>query len=175
MKMKNSLVLVASAMLACSATVTANPNCANLPGMMLKIQKYSIDLNDKMPVCITVPGEFKIKINNPPGGGLTVGGGDVTVRQKADPENATVLISGDNQSPVNKITVKVEAVAGETVSDGDEFEFWIDVKGVGKLDPRIRVVPSNQLMELRDAAIADTLDSFGLTVDEYEKLQLRAD
>ncbi|NNF49608.1 MAG: hypothetical protein HKN65_07110, partial [Woeseiaceae bacterium] len=53
--------------------------------------------------------------------------------------------------------------------------FWIDVKGVGKLDPRIRVVPSNQLMELRDAAIADTLDSFGLTVDEYEKLQLRAD
>ena len=175
MKMRNSLALAATALIACSATVTANANCANLPGMMLTVKQYSIDLNDNRPVCVTVPGEFKIKIVNPPGGGHTVAGSDVTVRQKADAEDAAVLINGANLSPVNKLTVMVEGVPGKSIADGDEFEFWIEIKGVGKLDPRIRVVPSNELRALQEAAIAETLDAFGLTVDDYQDVKLKAD
>jgi hypothetical protein len=169
--MRNSLALAAVAMLACSATVTADPSCANLPGMLLTIKQYSIDLNDNRPVCITVPGEFKITIVNPPGGGHSVTGGDVTVRQKADAEDAAVLIEGDNQSPVNKLTVKVEGVPGKSISEGDEFEFWIDINNVGKLDPRIRVVPGDQLMQHQVNAVDATLDSWGVTYEEFEKIR----
>ena len=143
MKMKVLILIVATALVAYSANVSAQDNCANLPGMKLTITKYSIDLNDKRPVCVRVGGEFKIQIVNPQDGGHEVSGGDVTVEQKIDKDETVMLISGDNKSPVNKVTVNVKLAEGKTDNDyekGDEFEFWIRIKGVGTLDPRIRII-----------------------------------
>ena len=72
MKMKVLILIVATALVAYSANVSAQDNCANLPGMKLTITKYSIDLNDKRPVCVRVGGEFKIQIVNPQDGGHEV-------------------------------------------------------------------------------------------------------
>jgi hypothetical protein len=175
MNIKVPLVIVATSLLACSATVTADPSCANLPGLKLTVKKYSIDLNDNRPVCITVPGEFKITINNPPGGDHTVNGGDVTVRQKVEAEDATVLINGANESPVNKLTVEVKLVEGKSFDEYDEFEFWIDVEGVGILDPRIKVVPGDELLMQQINAVEATLDSWGETYEDFEKIRKEVD
>ena len=171
MKIKVPLVIVATTFLACSTTVTADPTCANLPGMKLTVKKYSIDLNDNRPVCITVPGEFNITINNPPGGDHTVNGGDVTVRQKVEAEDATVLINGANESPVNKLTVEVKLVEGKSVDEDDVFEFWIDVAGVGTLDPRIKVVPGDELLMQQIEAVEATLDAWGEDYEDFVKIR----
>lgn len=52
----------------------------------------------------------------------------------------------------------------------DEFAFLIDVKGVGVLDPKVRVIPSTQLMKLRSDTFYDVLDTLGLTLEDINKL-----
>ena len=139
MRMKIFLALAATALIAYSGTASAE--CATGADLRLTIRQYHIDLNDNMPICVTVPGTFQIRINNPPGGGHVVHGGDVTVEQKVPSQDAIVLINGVNESPVNMLTVEVKLVEGKSVNVGDEFEFWIKIVGVGTLDPRIRVIP----------------------------------
>ena len=171
MKIKVPLVMLATCCVACStATVTAEEPCPEKAKYVFEVGKYHLLLKAKDPICITVPGEFKLEIDNPSWSGVTVGAGDVTVRQKADPATAAVLISGDNTSPVNKLTIKVEGVEGKSIENGDEFDFWIDVKDVGLLDPRIRVVPSDELSSLQWSAVNDALDTWGLTFEDIGDL-----
>ena len=170
-------ILLASAVLVLSifaAPAHADPNCAKLTQMTLTVEKYHLDLNDSRPVCITVPGAFKINIKNLPNTGVTVGAGDVTVVQKNDPAEASVIIEGVNGadgSPVNKVAVEVRPVAGKNVETDDEFEFWIHVEGVGKLDPRIKVVGNEFLQSLQWAEIDDTLDTLDLELEDVFRLQ----
>ena len=51
-----------------------------------------------------------------------------------------------------------------------EFDFWIDVKNVGLLDPRIRVVPSIELSNLQWRAVQEALDTWNLTFDDVPDL-----
>ena len=171
MKIKVPLLMVVASFVACSTTTVSATSPCPLPALMeLEVGKYHLLLKAKDPICITVPGEFNIKIDNPSYSGVTVGAGDVTVRQKDDPATAKVLISGDNTSPVNWLNVKVEPATGETVYPDDEFDFWIDVKGVGILDPRIRVVPAGELNSLQWTAVKEVLDTWGLTFDDVGEL-----
>ena len=50
---------------------------------------------------------------------------------------------------------------------GDEFDYWIKVDKVGILDPRVRIIESNELRKLRDLAIDEMLqDNFDTTADK---------
>jgi hypothetical protein len=165
------LVVASAVTLLYATSAYADHHCANLPGLKLTVKKYHLELNDKRPICVTVPGEFKITIHNPPGSGVSVGSEDVSVRQKDDSDEPDVKIFGDNKSPTNKVAVSVEGAAG----DGDEFEFWIIVKGVGKLDPKVKVIDSDALMNQQYRAVGDAMDAFGLTFEDAFKIRLPPD
>ena len=142
MRMKIFLALAATALIAYSGNASAD--CASLPGFKLTIKQYHIDLNDRRPVCVEVPGAFVIQIVNPMDGGHTVQDNDVTVQQKVDPDEARVTIAGNSVLVNNKLMLVVtveEGPQGPPPAEGEEFEFWIKIKGVGMLDPRIRVIP----------------------------------
>ena len=156
------LVAASAVTLLYTASAYANHHCANLPGLMLTVKQYHLDLNDNRPICVTVPGEFKITIHNPPGSGVSVGSGDASVGQKDDSDEPDVEIFGDNTSPSNKISVYLEGDA----EVGDEFEFWIVVKGVGSLDPKVKVIDSDALMRQQYHAVDDALDAFGLGFED---------
>lgn len=164
--MKNKIILLTFGVIIWlfAGTANAGHHCANLPAMKLTIDVYHLDLNDKTPICVMVPGEFKIKIHNPAG---FVNEGDVTVRQKDDSEDPPVLIYGTNVAPANKITVKVEGNADY----GDEIDFWIKVEGVGILDPRIRIVDPSEMNALLYNAVDETMDTYGLGIDDVRELK----
>ena len=167
-------ILVSAALALSIATAHAQPDCAEMVQLKLTVDKYHLELNDKRPICMTVPGMFKIKIKNVPNSSVTVGDGDVTVVQKDDPAEASVLINGingANGSPVNKVDVEIKLAPDKNVSYGDEFEFLIHVEGVGTLDPRIKVVDNEGLRSLQWAEIEDTLDTLTLDVDDIYRLR----
>lgn len=128
--------------------------------IMLMVGKYHLSLNDKTPICVSVPGTFTIRIQNPPNSGVSVGVGDVTAKGKS---TAGLTIEGKNDPTVNKLRVTVE---GEAEVD-DEYEFLIKVAGVGLLDPTVRVIPSNQYNVLKIEAVNDLLDTLDLTTEDY--------
>ena len=173
MNQKILVIMILGGMLSlgCSSTVVADHhNCANLPGMKLTIKEYHIDLNDNRPVCVTVPGTFKITIHNPNGSGVTVNLGDVTVGQKddsANPADPDVEINGDNLLEVDKLTVVLEGEA----DPGDDLEFWISIAGVGKLDPKVRIIESAQQERMQYDAVDETMDAWGLEFDDALKLR----
>jgi hypothetical protein len=149
----------------------ANHHCANLPGLKLTVKEYHLDLNDNRPICVTIPGEFSITIHNPPGSGVSVGSGDVTAGQKDVSGEPDVEISGDNSSPSNKLTIKIEGDA----EDGDEFEFWIEVDGVGYLDPKVKVIDSDMQMRLQFNAVDEAMGAWNLGFEDALKLRPPAD
>ena len=155
------------ALVACSSTVTANEPCPLPTKMNLEVGKYHLALEAKDPICITVPGEFKITIENPSYSGIEVGLNQVTIKQKGDSENPPVTISGSNDEAVNKILVEVTG----TAEPGEIYEFWIKVDGVGLLDPRIRIITTPELNALQWAAVDETLDIWNLTFDDLGRLR----
>ena len=157
--------LVGALFLMTAAGAQADHHCANLPGMLLRIDTYHIDLNDKRPICVTVPGEFKIKIIAPNG---MIEADQVTVAHK-DPANPPpVTIVGSNEDSADELVVKVEGDPGNE----EFFEFWIKIENVGKLDPRIRVIPSAELDALLRTYFEDGLDAYGLPIEYSEKVLL---
>lgn len=148
----------------CAASTSAQmPVCPPLNNLKLTIDEYHLSLNDKRPICVTLPGTFKITIHQPGNSTVTVGAGDVTVKAK---ESTGPTIDGNNNAPINKLTVNV---GGEADPD-DVFAFWIEVKGVGTLDPKVRVIPSSQMLNLKSEAFYDTLDTLDLTLEDANKL-----
>ncbi len=162
-----TITSAAVATLLLPAGAHADHHCANLPGMKLTVKELHIDLNDNRPVCTTVPGEFKITIHNPPGSGISVGSGDVTAKQKDDSPDPAVTIDGDNVSPTNKLTIKVEGDA----SPGDIYEFWIFVEGVGVLDPKVEIVDQDEMKIIQYRTVEETMDHWNLGVEDVDKLR----
>lgn len=162
---KMMMLFLGSATLGCVASTNAQPNdCAQLTNLKLTVDEYQLSLNDKKPICVTTPGTFKIVIHQPGNSTVTIGAGDVTVSAKA---NTGLTINGSNDAPVNKITVTVDGDA----DINDEFGFWINVDGVGNLDPKVRVVGSSTMLNLKSQELYDTLDTLSLTLDEANKLR----
>jgi hypothetical protein len=165
MNKKVILLFLATATLGCAASTNAQTSeCAKQTDLKLTVDENQLSLNDKKPICITVPGTFKIVIHQPGNATVTIGAGDVTVSAKA---STGLTISGNNNAPVNKITVTVD---GEADID-DEFGFWINVDGVGKLDPKVRVVGSSTMLNLQAQDFYDTLDTLGLTLEDANELK----
>jgi hypothetical protein len=147
-----------------SACAAPPPDCPNGGELKLTVGLYELSLNEKKPICVTVPGEFKIKIHNPQSSGVSVGAGDATVGGKS---TGGITINGSNDAPVNKITV----VLNGTADLGDEFEFWINVEGVGKLDPKVKVVDNDLMMALKSEWYYGALNTLGLSIEEANELR----
>jgi hypothetical protein len=145
-------------------SANAQGACAMMADIKLTVQKYHLDLNDRQPICVTVPGEFTIKIHNPLGSGVTVGSGDVVAEAKP---GTSITIDGDNASPINKLKIQVDG----TADPDDEFEFWIRVEGVGELDPTVRVVDNQFFNALKSEALYDLLDTLNLTLEQAQELR----
>lgn len=162
---KNLATAVFSALLllAMQSACAQTPECPPPNELRLTVGQYQLSLDEKKPICVTVPGTFKIKIFNPPNSGVEIGSGDVTVEAKS---SAGLSIEGSNDAPVNKITVEV----GGSAEKGDEFGFLITVEGIGVLDPKVRVVDNDMMFMLKSEAFYDALDTLDLTLDEANKL-----
>ena len=164
MNMKMILLLLGIVTLGCAASTSAQaPLCPPLNNLKLNVDEYHLSLNDKRPICITSPGTFKITIQQPGNSTVAIGPGDVTVMAK---EGSGLTIEGNNNAPVNKVTVNVSGNS----NPGDIFAFWIHVDGVGTLDPKVRVIPSNQMLSLKSEAFYNALDTLDLTLEDANKL-----
>lgn len=164
MNKKTILLFLGTVALGCTASTSAQmPECPPPHDLKLTVDEYYLNLNDKRPICVTVPGTFKIAIKQPGNSTVPIEKGDATVRQK---EGSNLTIEGDNSDSADKIAI---TVSGDP--DGQEvFEFWIKIKKVGQLDPKVRVIPSSQLLILKSEAFYDTLDTLDLTLEEANKL-----
>ena len=144
--------------LACPAAALAD--CPNVLNMRLSVDKYRLVLNDKRPICVTVPGEFRIRIHTPPGSDVIVGKGDVTARGKHDEEQIppSATMKGDNNVNSKFLVVKVNGMA----EIDQEFDLWIHVAGVGTLDPTVRVIGNQQRAVLTYEFAQEALGQLGV-------------
>ncbi len=153
-------------------TTTPPSVCPPLGRLNLIVGKYVLNFAEKRPICVTLPGPFKFNINivDASGHKVDLEAGDATVRQK-DPCDLT--ISGDNSVDVKKIAV---TVSGEPDPEGDGiYDFWINVVGVGKLDPKVRVVGSDVMLAVKSKEMANTIGDLNLAPQEACKLILALD
>ena len=147
------------------------PPMSGNDGLRLTVDQYRLGLNNNKPICTVLPGTFRIKVRNPPNADHDVQAGDITIEQKA---GAPFSISGDNSADKDYVDVTVAefVTIPETESDcddgtGDECaKFWIKVKGVGELDPKVRVVDATKQMIHQRDTLAEVFDDLGLTLDE---------
>lgn len=141
----------------------------HLPNMRLTAKQNHLSLNDNTPVCVTREADgtinfwFKIKIAEP----VQVVAGQVTVVQKDNSAQPQVEIKGDNLSPTNKVSIHVTG----TADDGDEFQYYIKVAGIGVLDPTVRVVGGQQMQILQAKGLEDFLDTWNLPLQAVDELQ----
>ncbi len=137
--------------------------CAELWKSKLKIDEYHLELNVKEPFCIRVPGTVRLPIENKPNADHQIQPGDVTVKQKA---NSPLTITGDNSVDRLELIIKITGVA----KVNDEASFLISVKDVGVLDPKVRVIDTNALLQLLSQTISEALDTLGLNWDDVARV-----
>lgn len=156
-------IIPALALIALQSACAQPPECPPPNELRLIVGQYQLNLNEKKPICVTVPGTFKIRIINPPNSDVNIGVGEVTVEAKS---GAGLSITGSNAAAVKKVTV---VVAG-SAEKGDEFSFLIRVAGVGVLDPKVRVVDNDTMFLLKSEAFYDALNTLDLSLEEANKL-----
>ena len=151
------LTLLAVTFLSACATEQASTmkaDCVNPVAVQLVVHKKKLTMSNNDPICVTAPGEFKVKIKNPPGSGVSVGAGDATAGGKA----SSPTMEGSNT--VNSDTLVVEIK--ESASIGDELHYWVHVNGVPQLDPTVRVIGNQQRTNLTYSFAAEALDLLGV-------------
>lgn len=143
------------------------PGCAD-SSLRLKVDLYELSLNDKKPICVTVDVPFMIIIQNPPGADWDVEAGDVTLMDKRENGKANQYeISGNNSANKNYVL----GILTGAVTPGADYEFWINVKNVGTLDPRVRVVDSDTIRRMRyEAALELLINELRMTAEELSGL-----
>jgi hypothetical protein len=135
MKKKIYLAVVAVALSVLATPVYAQRDCADSTTVTLLVSKYQLNLIDKAPVCITVARPvFAIRV-------VVAGNvqemGKVKVSQKKSQVPRPITIDGDYDSASKLLLVSLSG----TLNEGEVFEYFIEVEGVGSLDPKIRIIP----------------------------------
>ena len=149
---------------ACANSNAQAPECP-VPGSLdLTVGDYHLDLNEKKPICVTAPGIFKIKIRTQQNSDFVVAKGDATVEQK---DCSGISMIGNNADKADKITVVVNGSAVENY----ECEFLINVKNLGTLDPKVRVVGDETMSSLQADALYDLLDTLDISLEDANKLR----
>lgn len=150
--------------------LTGNGTGKNTP-LKLTIEKYHLSLNLKKPICIAMDKSVNVKINVPQNADHEVQPGDVTAVQKA---GAKFKIEGDNSDDKDLLELTITPLEDGNDDDtdcGDEFgdecaKFWIKVKGVGELDPMVRVVEPEVLTRSYHDTLWDVLRDLDLTLEQ---------
>ena len=156
--------LVATAILFVVPTALASSHqCADLKNMKLAIDEYHLVLDSRKPICTKVPGTIKVRIKNPPNSDHVIAAGDVTVAQKPE---SPLTITGNNSANRLELVISVTGNA----SPDEEAKFFITVKDVGVLDPKVRVVDTDVLMRLLAHAIEDSLGILGLDWEDVARV-----
>jgi hypothetical protein len=124
-----------------AAAQQPDPNCVEKGKSKLELGVYHLVLEEKKDICLNVdlnegPKTFVINIKIKDG--LQVNLRDVAVTAK-DPLGK-VNLSGGNTVDTDKVLVYVSVKEGQKVAVGDTIGFNINVKDLGILDPRVRVV-----------------------------------
>jgi len=152
--------LVVAAMLAAPAVSAAGPCYAR--NVVLHLQQYMIHLAPAEPRCVAVGGTFEVRL--PQGNSVTPAVGDVTVHEKSA---GGVQIRGSNDPDANVVVVSVDG----TAAAGTEVAYLVEIRGVGKLDPVVRVVGGGELRSARWNAYVDMLSAdLGMTLEEASEL-----
>ena len=174
-----STILIVCFASACAAPVAlADLKCADRAGnkrAQLTIAEYQLGLDTKKTFCVEIGKTYNIPIKIPGYSKYKVEAGDVTVEQKP---GSPLIITGNNLDNPKYLKIMAryfDKDAGDDKDCGDESDdecakFWIKVRGVGELDPRVRVVDSNFAINNLQNALAITLDDLGLTADEATML-----
>ena len=159
--------LVATSLLfTASAALASSHQCAKLKHMKLKIDEYHLELDSRKPICTKVPNTFIINIHNPLNSDHVIEKGDVTVTQK---EGSTLTITGSNDD--ERLELKIH-VSG-TLNVGPDAKFLIKVEDVGLLDPKVRVVDNNAMLEQLAHDLEELLDILGLTWEDASQVAIR--
>lgn len=159
--------LVASSLLFTASTALASSHqCAKLKHMKLVIDEYHLELDSKKPICTKVPNSFIVKIHNPLNSDHVIEKGDVSVMQK---EGSPLTITGGNDD--ERLELKIE-VSGNS-NAGVDAQFLIEVEDVGVLDPKVRVVDTDALLEQLKHDLEELLDTLGLTWENAAEVATR--
>ena len=154
--------LVATAILiAVPAAQASSHQCADLKNMKLGIDEYYLELDSRKPICTKVPGTIKVRIKNPPNSDHVIAKGDVVTQKPGSP----LTITGNNSADRLELVI---SVTGDASAD-EEAKFFITVKDVGVLDPKVRVVDTDVLLRLLTHAIDEALDLLGLEWEDAER------
>lgn len=160
------LVLVA---LAASLPLAAQANCPADP--ILRVDTQTLDMQEKKPVCVPSPGEFRIRIK--PAAGFELDPEAVSVEEKEDNEHKGEIRNVDivKDGPFYDLTVRVDA----GFPPGSEPGYEIEIEGVGELDPRVRVSNNRTLMSVslpQYPEVEATLnDTFRVTTEDVVAIE----
>tara|TARA_R110002096_G_scaffold29497_1_gene88688 strand:+ start:2611 stop:3123 length:513 start_codon:yes stop_codon:yes gene_type:complete len=156
--------LVATTLIFTASVAQASSHqCAKLKHMKLKIDEYHLVLDSRKPICTKIPNTFIINIHNPLNSDHVIEKGDVSVMQK---EGSPLIISGSNDD--ERLELKVQVSGNANV--GANAKFLIKVEGVGVLDPKVRVVSTDALLEQLAHDLEELLDTLGLTWDDAARV-----
>ena len=154
--MKKKAKLLTLPILAClgvfSVTTTTNAQqCPPRP--TLKIDEHTLDFSEKRSVCVRKNGTFRIKLK--PENSYPLDYDDVTVKQKK------------GWTPIRKKSVNGQGIMTVEVGNfpaGTDPAYKIKVKGVGVLDPRVRIIQSYLSLNPAYENIEDhLLEEYGLS------------
>jgi hypothetical protein len=165
---KNVVVILTGALiLTAASTVSANDHCvAAVPLPQLWVDTGRLEFKDfnntHKPICVHAGGTFQIWVRQPgnPDHEVEIDDIEVTPKDSDGPD-----ISGSNDEAWNIVTVTVEstAVLGET------YGYFIKVKGVGILDPRVQIIETDSI----EREAWDELDQYlreqtGMTLEQIQ-------
>ena len=139
-----------------AVTAMAQDDCPPRP--TLKIDFHTLDFSETRPICVRPNGTFRIKLKAQ--GDYVLDHSKITVGAK------------EGSIPVQKVSINgndVMKVKVGSFPSGTEHGYWIEVEGVGVLDPRVRINTGYLALTLEMELMDDyTLDNFGVSL-----LQLR--
>lgn len=154
MKILTLLAVIFLGACAAEQPATMKADCVNPVAVQLVVHKKKLTMSNNAPICVVVPGNFKVKINNTPGSNISVGPGDATAGGKA----ASPKMEGSNT--VDEETLFVEITGSANI--GDELHYWVHVNGLPQLDPTVRVIGNQQRTNLTYSFAVEALDLLGV-------------
>lgn len=154
------------------------PKMTGIGGLKLTAKDNHLSLSNNLAICAELGDPLKIRIQNPTSSDFQVKSGDVTAVQKS---TSPVEIYGSNIADKNYLVITVKEPVGGLVpadllecGDGDTDDgcagFDIIVAGLGKLDPKVRVVDNNVRLLNVYAELLEVFEDVGLSLDEINEL-----
>ena len=141
-----------------------NAECNTGDLARLTIGKHHIALDKSKKFCVTVGGTIDMRVKLNPDLPTNIKDEINTRLTASEKVGSAVDIdeSGNSYDGSTKIfRIKVDSGA----SEGEEGEFLIDVDGVGSLDPRVKIIPSQGFDEILAKALdAVLIEEFNMTL-----------